>query len=193
MPISFGSSESSGSSLFIRANLPQNRWWVKTEAGDETIDMSRGFAMDIKNVTFGWLMIDIGVRDWQPWPSPSEQIARPSENHKQGFEVDCWLSDGRQASFSGNSYGLGQFIARVYNEAEASPDFASKIPVVQVTSSTPVVVGKGTSYDVGFSIAKTWINKPENGAEVAAPVAAPITAPAPAPAAAPASETEFGF
>jgi hypothetical protein len=87
---------------------------------------------------------------------------------------------------------LGQFIARVYNDAEASPDFASKIPVVQVTSSTPVVVGKGTSYDVGFSINK-WINKPENGAEVAAPVAAPITAPAPAPAAAPASDTEFGF
>jgi len=192
MPISFGSSEGSGSSLFIRANLPQNRWWVKTEAGDETIDMSRGFAMDIKNVTFGWLHIDIGVRDWQPWPSPSEQIARPSENHKQGFEVDCWLGDGRQASFSGNSYGLGQFIAKVYNSAEASPDFGSKIPVVQVTSSTPVVIGKGTSYDVGFSIDK-WINKPENGAEVAAPVAAPITAPAPAPAAAPASDTEFGF
>jgi hypothetical protein len=64
--------------------------------------------------------------------------------------------------------------------------------VVQVTNSTPIVIGKGTSYDVGFAIAK-WINKPENGAEVAAPVEAPITAPAPAPAAAPASDTEFGF
>ena len=109
MPISFGSSESSGNSLFIHSNLPQNRWWVKTEAGDENIDMSRGFAVDIKNVQFGWLHIDIGVRDWQPWPSPSEQIPRPSEQYKQGFEVNCWLVDGREASFSGNSYGLGQF------------------------------------------------------------------------------------
>ena len=119
MPISFGSSsEGSGNSLFIRSNLPQNRWWVKTEAGDENIDMSRGFAVDIKNVQFGWLHIDIGVRDWQPWPSPSEQIPRPSEQYKQGFEVKCWLVDGREASFSGNSYGLGQFIAKLYNQAE---------------------------------------------------------------------------
>ena len=119
MPISFGSSsEGSGNSLFIRSNLPQNRWWVKTEAGDENIDMSRGFAVDIKNVQFGWLHIDIGVRDWQPWPSPSEQIPRPSEVYKQGFEVNCWLVDGREASFSGNSYGLGQFIAKLYNQAE---------------------------------------------------------------------------
>ena len=192
MPISFGSSEGSGSSLFIRANLPQNRWWVKTEGGDETIDMSRGFAMDIKNVTFGWLHIDIGVRDWQPWPSPSQQIARPSENHKQGFEVNCWLSDGRDASFSGNSYGLGQFIAKLYNEAELAPEFADKLPVVQVTSSTPVIIGKGTSYDVGFAI-RTWIDKPENGAEHPAAAAAPVMAPATVPSAAPAAGTEFGF
>ena len=192
MPISFGSSEGSGNSLFIRANLPQNRWWVKTEAGDETIDMSRGFAMDIKNVTFGWLHIDIGVRDWQPWPSPAQQIARPSDNHKQGFEVECWLSDGREASFSGNSYGLGQFIAKLYNKAEEAPEFADKLPVVQVTSSTPVVIGKGTSYDVGFAI-RTWIDKPEKGAEHPAPAAAPAVAPAPAAAAAPAADTEFGF
>ena len=136
MPISFGSSsEGSGNSLFIRSNLPQNRWWVKTEAGDENIDMSRGFAVDIKNVQFGWLHIDIGVRDWQPWPSPSEQIPRPSEVYKQGFEVNCWLVDGREASFSGNSYGLGQFIAKLYNQAEQAPEFATQIPIVQVTSS----------------------------------------------------------
>ena len=129
MPISFGSSsEGSGNSLFIRSNLPQNRWWVKTEAGDENIDMSRGFAVDIKNVQFGWLHIDIGVRDWQPWPSPSEQIPRPSEVYKQGFEVNCWLVDGREASFSGNSYGLGQFIAKLYNQAEQAAGICDADP-----------------------------------------------------------------
>jgi len=191
MPISFGTS-SGDAKPYIRANLPQNRWWVKTDAGDEPIDMDRGFAMDIKNVTFGWLHIDIGVRDWQPWPSPSQQIAKPSENHKQGFEVECWLGDGREASFSGNSYGLGQFIAKVYNQAETSPEFAAgKIPVVQITSSTPVVVGKGTSYDVGFTI-RTWIDRPAADAPAApAPVAAePAPAPQPAPAAA---GNDFGF
>ena len=189
MPISFGSNDSDGASNYIRANLPQNRWWAKTDQGDENIDMDRGFAIDIKDVTFGWLHIDVGVRDWQPWPSPSQGTPRPSDNHKNGFEVNCWLSDGRPATFSGNSYGLGQFIAKLYNKAETMPEFAQgKVPVVQVTSSTPVLVGKGTSYDVGFSI-KTWIDRPSSDD------AAPAAAPAPeAPAAAPAaSGNDFGF
>jgi hypothetical protein len=50
MPISFGSNDGSGASNFIRANLPQNRWWVKTDQGDENIDMDRGFAVDISAV-----------------------------------------------------------------------------------------------------------------------------------------------
>ena len=176
MPISFGSTDSENTGVYIRGNLPQNRWWAKTEAGDEAIDMDRGFAIDIKDVTFGWLHIDIGVRDWQPWPSPAQRTEKPSESHKQGFSVNCWLSDGRAAEFSGNSYGLGQFIAKLYNQAETMPEFtAGKVPVVQVTSTTPVVVGKGTSYDVGFNI-RTWIDKPAADAALAAPVEA---APAP--------------
>jgi len=191
MPISFGSTDGENTGVYIRGNLPQNRWWAKTEAGDEAIDMDRGFAIDIKEVTFGWLHIDIGVRDWQPWPSPAQRTEKPSESHKQGFSVNCWLSDGRAAEFSGNSYGLGQFIAKLYNQAETMPEFtAGKVPVVQVTSTTPVVVGKGTSYDVGFNI-RTWIDKPAADAAPEAPVAA---APAPAPAAAaPAGDNNFGF
>lgn len=194
MPITFGSNNDAGAGLFIRANLPQNRWWTKTENGEEPIDMDRGFAIDIANVVFGWLHIDIGVRDWQPWPSPSQQIAKPSDNHKNGFEVDCWLADGRKAQFSGNSYGLGQFIAKLYNQAETMPEFAmGKVPVVQVTSSRPIVVGKGTSYDVGFNI-RTWIDRPAGDA-ASQPAAAPaMPAPAPQPAPAPsAGGTDFGF
>lgn len=185
MPISFGSNNE-GSSLYIRSNLPQNRWWVATPNGDEKIE--GGFAIDIKNVVFGWLHIDVGVRDWQAWPSPSEQTPRPNENYKQGFEVPCWISGGREASFSGNSFGLGQFIAKLYNQCEVMPEFEQgKVPVVAITSTTPVVIGKGTSYDVGFSILK-WIDKPA-GEAAPAPVAA---APAPAPAM-PADANDFGF
>jgi len=195
MPISFGSSDTESNGVYIRGNLPQNRWWAKTEAGDETIDMDRGFACDIKEVVFGWLHIDVGVRDWQPWPSPSQSIAKPSESHKQGFSVKCWLADGREAEFSGNSYGLREFIAKLYNKAETMEEFnMGKVPVVQVTSTTPVVVGKGTSYDVGFNI-RTWIDKPAGG-EPAPAAPAPVAAapaPAPAPAAAPAEGNNFGF
>ena len=191
MPISFGSAESTASSNFIRSNLPQNKWWVKAEGGDETIDMEKGFAIDIKNVAFGWLHIDGGIRDWQAWPSPSQSTPRPSDSHKQGFEVDCWLSDGREAATSGNSYGLGQFIAKLYNQAETAPEFAAgKIPVIQVTSSTPVVVGKGTSYDIGFNI-RTWIDTPEARPAVLGSPPSPAATPPTPPAAS--TETDFGF
>ena len=194
MPISCGSNDTAGASNYVRANLPQNRWWAKTDAGDENIDMDRGLAIDIKDVTLGWLHIDVGVRDWQAFPSPSQATPRPSENHKNGFEVSCWLSDGRPATFSGNSYGLGQFIAKLYNEAEKSPEFAAgKVPVVQVTASTPILIGKGTSYEVSFNIAK-WIDKPsEDEAPVAAPVAAPAPAAAPTATADAPADNNFGF
>ena len=87
---------------------------------------------------------------------------------------------------------MGQFIAKLYNQAETMPEFtAGKVPVVQVTSTTPVVVGKGTSYDVGFNI-RTWIDKP---AADAAPVQDAVqVAPAPAPEpTAPTGDNNFGF
>lgn len=117
--------------------------------------------------------------------------ATPKRKPQERFEATCWLSDGREATFSGNSYGLGQFIAKLYNKAEQMPEWnQGMIPVVQVTATTPVVIGKGTSYDVGFNIGK-WINKPAANEAPAAPAPAPT--PAPAPAAAPAGDDNFGF
>jgi hypothetical protein len=33
------------------------------------------------------------------------------------------MSDGTKAQFSNNSYGTGQFIAKLYNQAENAPEF----------------------------------------------------------------------
>ena len=94
------------------------------------------------------------------------------------------MADGTPAQFSNNSYGTGQFIAKLYNTAEKAPEFnQGLIPVVSVTSSTPLVVGKGTSFDLGFTI-KKWVAAPVEGDAPAAP--------APAPAAAQ-SDDAFGF
>lgn len=196
MPISFGETNDSAGA-YIRVNLPQNRWTISDGGDPKALDMVAGLAIDIANVKFGWLKIAIGQRDWQEWPSPAQSTPKPQEMdidgkpaYKQGFDVDCWTSSGTKAQFSNNSYGTGQFIAKLYNEAEKHPEFTQgMVPVVSVTSSTPVVVGKGTSYDLGFTILK-WISKPADGA---APAAA---APAPAPAATPTHaevEENFGF
>jgi hypothetical protein len=190
MPISFGETGDTAGA-YLRVNLPQNRWTLKGDGDDQTVDMVKGIAIDIKNVKFGWLKIAIGMRDWQEWPSPAQPTAKPQEidaegklAYKQGFDVDCWLSCGTKAQFSNNSYGTGQFIAKLYNQAEASPEFAQGlVPVVSVTASTPIVIGKGTSYDLGFTITK-WIAAPKSNAP------APAPAPAPEP---PATDDDFAF
>ena len=107
MPITFESENTSDMS-YVRVNLPQNKWTIKTPTGDiEEIDMSKGIAIDIKNVVFGWLHIDVGVREFLAWPSPAQPLEKPEGSpHKKGFEVDCW-ANGREAQFSNNSFGAG--------------------------------------------------------------------------------------
>ena len=68
MPISF-TEETANANQYIRVHTPQNKWSVvTTEKEVVEFDVSKGMAIDIKNVTFGWLAIDKGFRDWQPWP-----------------------------------------------------------------------------------------------------------------------------
>jgi len=194
MPIKF-ESETTSDMSYVRVNLPQNKWTIKTPEGDiEEIDMGKGIAIDIKNVVLGWLHIDVGVREFLAWPSPGQQTEKPEGSpHKKGFEVDCW-ANGREAQFSNNSYGANQFIAKLYNQVEEDPNFATKIPVVQVTTSTPVVIGKGTSYDVGFNIAQ-WIDRPsgeDKTVEVQPTAASSYEAPA-TPAATATEKKDFGF
>ena len=66
-----------------------------------------------------------------------------------------------------------------------------------MTSSTPIVIGKGTSYDIGFNIRK-WIDRPEATPEEdtahsgTPPVEAEI-APKDPPKAPKNEDTDFGF
>jgi hypothetical protein len=170
MPITF-QEESTGTTQYIRVHTPQNKWSIMT-ADKELVDldMSKGMAIDIKNVTFGWLAIDKGFRDWQPWPSPSQRTTKPegAVEYKNGFEVDVYVPKHGHASFSSNTMAVGNFIAKVYNQVENEPDFASgKVPVIKVTGSSPITTATGnTTYDIGFVVDK-WIDMPAK--EEAAP------------------------
>ena len=164
MPISF-TEESTGSNQYIRVHCPQNRWSVVTT--DKEIvefDASKGMAIDIKNVSFGWLAIDKGFRDWQPWPSPSQRTTKPegSVEYKNGFEVEVYVPKHGHATFSSNTMAVGNFIAAVYNKVENEAEFSTgKVPVVKVTGSSPIVTAQGnTTYDIGFVVDK-WIDMPD--------------------------------
>lgn len=193
MPIAF-QSESETDGVYFRVHMPQNRYYIKTNDGETTLE-DKVFACDVNNLKMGWLQIDQGLRDWQEWPSLGQRTAQPSPEHKQGFEVPCYAKVNgvmTKAMFSDNGVGKCNLVAKIYNEAEKCPEFKQDmLPVIQVTDSTPVVKGKGTSYDVSFVI-KTWVARPAETAAEETPAPAPAPAPTPAPAAAPAGD-DFGF
>lgn len=170
MPITF-QEESTGTTQYIRVHTPQNKWSIMTAEKELVdLDITKGMAIDIKNVTFGWLAIDKGFRDWQPWPSPSQRTTKPegAVEYKNGFEVDVYVPQHGHASFSSNTMAVGNFIAKVYNQVENDPNFASgKVPVIKVTGSSPITTATGnTTYDIGFVVDK-WIDMPAQ--EEAAP------------------------
>jgi len=163
MPITF-SEETNDVNQYIRVHTPQNKWRIVNYEKEEIeFDVSKGMAIDIKNVKFGWLAIDKGFRDWQPWPSPSQKTTKPegSVEYKNGFEVEVYVPKHGHATFSSNTMAVGNFIAAVYNKVENEKEFASaKVPVVKVTGSAPITTATGnTTYDIGFVVDK-WIEMP---------------------------------
>tara|TARA_Y100000994_G_scaffold195801_1_gene165397 strand:+ start:7575 stop:8168 length:594 start_codon:yes stop_codon:yes gene_type:complete len=164
MPITF-TEETTVASQYIRVHTPQNKWRIVNYEKEEIeFDVSKGMAIDIKNVKFGWLAIDKGFRDWQPWPSPSQRTTKPegSVEYKNGFEVEVYVPKHGHATFSSNTMAVGNFIAAVYNRVENEKEFASgKVPVVKVTGSAPIITATGnTTYDIGFVVDK-WIDMPD--------------------------------
>jgi len=158
---------------------------------------------DIQNVQLGWMLLETGNRDWQPWPE-NEQQPKPQGDYKAGFDVDVFstamFGDEPVRSYSSNSTGNVMFIQELYNAAEQAPEFAQGLsPVVQLNGSKAIKVGKGTTRIPQFTIVK-WIARPAafNSDDEAEPTPAPKAA-APAPkAAAPvpkvaaqATESEF--
>lgn len=177
---------------FIRFQASVNSWQQSASDGKPAeFQFDKPAVFDIQNVQLGWMLLETGNRDWQPWPN-NEQLPRPQGDYKAGFDVDVFstamFGDEPVRSYSSNSTGNVMFIQELYNAAEQCPEFAQGMsPVVQLNSSKAIKVGKGTTRIPQFTIVK-WIARPAafNGVEAEAP------APTPAPkAAAPAVDTEF--
>ena len=176
MPISFN--ENSGSGSFIRLNLQTGQWTFKGPNTDAVpFDATQGILFDLQSLQMGWLSLNHG-RDWQPWPALGQRTPQPTEDHKTGFSIDCFVPNLGHANFSDSSQGKCNFIAKLYNEAEQTPQFAAQQkPFVVVTGCNPVSIGNGMSADVSYSIAG-W--QPEMPAAQPQPVQ-PVSQPAPAP------------
>lgn len=177
---------------YIRYQASANSWQMSGVDGKPVeFQFSQPAVFDIQNVQLGWLLLETGNRDWQPWPD-NNPTGKPQGEYKAGFEVDVYskamFGDEPVRSYSSNATGSTMFIQELYNTAEQAPEFAQgKSPVVQITGSKPIKVGKGNTRVPQFTILK-WIDRPGvfdgHDEPAAAPAPAPKAAPAPAAAAA---------
>ena len=211
MPINLGG----GGDLkpYIRWAISDNVWEYSTPEGREEFEMKGAtLVADIQGMTMGWMKIDVGVRDFQEWPSFFEPTPDPNtpqaltKEWKRAFAMDLMSTklwgDTKVCEFSGNAAGALNFAVNIYNQCEANhfDDLvAGKVPVIKIEDMPRKKVGLGNTRDIVFSIEK-MIDRPEefdrpqqpmtrNGI---APKAAPTPKAEPAKAETPApTEDEF--
>jgi len=164
-----------GSGLpYIRYSPSMNVW--KDKSGQE-IQLKK-MLFDVDNVQTGWLLLETGVRDWQPDQTLGRQGAKPSETHKRGFVVRFYSRDMGWVEWSSNSAGCNMGLESLYQEA-AKDRHANhgKLPIIEYLGAEAMKVGKGNTRKPKWRVTG-WAAAPVDGAE-SAPVAAPVPAPEP--------------
>lgn len=174
---------------YAKYNAKAGRWYTKKD-GEEVEVQNPTFVADFDNIKTGWMYFAAGVAPSLVFdPDLATPAAKPSENHKRGFEVELFSANafGGVVVFSSTSGIVGDAINQMYEQYEK--DKASNVgmlPVIQCTGVTPEVGKHGTNYKPNFTLVK-WVPRP---AEFGAPTG--VTASAPAPQAAPTSSvSEF--
>jgi hypothetical protein len=183
-------SSGGGSGNFVRFSPAANAW---TNSTGEEITIKK-VVFDIDNVQTGWLLLGVGVRDWQPDSAIGKKGAQPTPEHKRGFSVKFYNKQLGTCEWSSNGVGPNMGLEALYlkcmDERKALPLNQSLLPVVEYKGSKMEKIGKGTTRIPQFDVVD-WIARPagmeEGGGAVEEEYAAP--APAPAPARAPAAKT----
>ena len=172
-----------GSGLpYIRFSASMNMWSDKT--GQE-IQLKK-MLFDVDNVQTGWLLLETGVRDWQPDQTLGRQGAKPSENHKRGFVVKFYSREMGWVEWSSNSAGCNMGLEALYTAASKDRNAnAGKLPIIEYQGAEAMKVGKGNTRKPKWNITG-WAPAPAEGA---AP-SAPAEQAAPAPVAAPQQKDE---
>lgn len=203
MPLNLGGGEGKP---YIRFSPSIRAWEMSSPEGKTEFTWDAPAVFDVAGLQLGWLKIDAQGRDWMPWPSITNRLPQPEEKdrdgnptYKLGFRIDVvstkLFGDEPVREFSANTFGNLTFIQELYNHCEDKEEFKSgKAPVVQITGSTPMKVGKGNTQIPQFEV-KKWVDRPAelSGGTTEAVVvqSAPQPAPQPAPTPAPADDDEF--
>ena len=194
-------SSGGGSGNYIRFSPQANAW---TNNLGEEIQLKK-VVFDIDNVQTGWLLLGVGVREWNADAQLGRKGPQPSPEHKRGFIVKFYNKEIGTVEWSSNGVGPNMGLEQLYTACAAQHAAnPGKMPVLEYTGSKLEKIGKGTTRIPAFNLV-SWIDKPagmdqsdaEFVAQAAAPapapkaVAAPVAKPTPAAAAVAASDDEM--
>ena len=174
-------SNSGGSGNYIRFSPQANAW--SNQDGEFVLEK---FVFDHENLQTGWMLIAVGVYEFQPDESLGRKAAQPSPEHKRGFKATFYNKTMGVAEFSANGAGANMGLEGLWKQVQAQAGAnAGKLPAVEYTGSRPEKVGKGSTRVPEFTVTG-WVARPaalQEGAvaepEFSAP--APSAKPAPTP------------
>ena len=148
-------SNSGGSGNYIRFSPQANAW--SNQDGEFALDK---FVFDIDNVQTGWMLIAVGVFEFNADDSLGRKGAQPTPEHKRGFKVVFYNKTMGVAEWSANGAGSNMGLEALYKQAVAqrlaNPD---KLPVVEYKGSRPEKVGKGSTRVPEFNVTG-WVARP---------------------------------
>ena len=173
MPISLGNNGSGRP--FIRFSPQANAWVKSGDNGAVEFDpRTSGMLIDVARAQLGWLTLGEGVREWAPWPSITSPTKKPAGEAKMGFMVSVYapkLLGDQVHDFSANATASTRFFEAIYNTVEAAEELdKGGVPLVQITGSKVLKIGKGTTREIEFKIVK-YVERPKALAEIEAPTA----------------------
>ncbi len=173
-------SNSGGSGNYIRFSPQANAW--SNQDGEFTLEK---FVFDYENLQTGWMLIAIGVYEFNADESLGRKAAQPSPEHKRGFKATFYNKTMGIAEFSANGAGANMGLEGLWKQVQAqAADNAGKLPVVEYKGSRPEKVGKGSTRVPEFLVTG-WVARPaamQEGAGQAEPefsMPAPAAKPAP--------------
>ena len=173
-------SNSGGSSNYIRFSPQANAW--SNQDGEFTLEK---FVFDHENLQTGWMLIAVGVYEFNADESLGRKAAQPSPEHKRGFKATFYNKQMGVAEFSANGAGANMGLEGLWKQVQAQAGAnVGKLPVVEYTGSRPEKVGKGSTRVPEFNVTG-WVVRPaalQEGAAQAEPeFSAPVPSAKPAP------------
>jgi hypothetical protein len=149
-------SSGGGSGNYIRFSPQANAW---TNNLGEEIQLKK-VVFDIDAVQTGWLLLGVGVREWNPDAELGRKGPQPSPEHKRGFIVKFYNKEIGTVEWSSNGVGPNMGLEQMYTacaaQRAANP---GKMPVLEYTGSKLEKIGKGTTRIPNFTIV-SWIDRP---------------------------------